>query len=59
MTEPDSTPNADDATETEAASDHSAEAGDVAEDYSLGSTNDPEGADRDVPAGEDYAGSGF
>ena len=24
-----------------------------------GTGGDPEGADRDVPAGEDYAGSGF
>ena len=27
--------------------------------YAEGRTNDPEGADRDAPAGEDYAGSGF
>lgn len=32
----------------------------VAEDeYAEGRTSDPEGADRDAPAGEDYAGSGF
>lgn len=32
----------------------------VAEDeYAEGRTSDPAGADRDVPAGEDYAGSGF
>jgi hypothetical protein len=32
----------------------------VAEDaYAEGRTNDPEGAHRDEPAGEDYAGSGF
>lgn len=35
-------------------------AGAVAEDeYAEGRTNDPEGAHRDAPAGEDYAGSGF
>jgi hypothetical protein len=28
-------------------------------EYAEGSTNDPEGAHRDAPAGEDYAGSGF
>ena len=40
------------------ATDPSADA--VAEDeYAEGRTNDPEGAERDVPAGEDYAGSGF
>ncbi len=65
VTEPDSTPNPDetsaneDTTATDAASDHSNEAADVADDYSLGSTSDPDGAERDVPAGEDYAGSGF
>ncbi len=64
MTEPDSTPNADETPDaadsaSEAATDHAAEADDVADDYSLGSTNEPDGADRDVPAGEDYAGSGF
>jgi hypothetical protein len=32
----------------------------VVEDaYAEGSTNDPEGAHRPEPAGEDYAGSGF
>ncbi|WP_375424938.1 hypothetical protein [uncultured Friedmanniella sp.] len=32
----------------------------VAEDeYAEGTTNDPDGAHRDEPAGEDYAGSGF
>jgi hypothetical protein len=31
----------------------------VEDEYAQGGTNDPEGADRDVPAGEDYAGSGF
>jgi hypothetical protein len=29
------------------------------DDYAQGQTADPDGADRDVPAGEDYAGSGF
>ena len=29
------------------------------EDYALGSTSDPDGAEREEPAGEDYAGSGF
>ena len=29
------------------------------EDYALGQTSDPEGAEREEPAGEDYAGSGF
>ena len=31
----------------------------VEDEYAEGRTNDPEGADRDAPAGEDYAGSGF
>ena len=31
----------------------------VEDEYAEGGTNDPAGADRDVPAGEDYAGSGF
>ena len=31
----------------------------VEDDYAQGRTNDPAGADRDEPAGEDYAGSGF
>ena len=30
----------------------------VEDEYAEGRTNDPEGADRDTPAGEDYAGSG-
>lgn len=36
-------------------------AGDPAteDEYAEGRTSDPEGADRDAPAGEDYAGSGF
>ena len=29
------------------------------DEYGKGQTNDPEGAHRDAPAGEDYAGSGF
>ncbi len=29
------------------------------DEYAKGRTNDPEGAHRDAPAGEDYAGSGF
>lgn len=29
------------------------------DDYAEGTTNDPGGAHRDEPAGEDYAGSGF
>jgi len=29
------------------------------DDYAEGRTTDSDGADRDVPAGEDYAGSGF
>lgn len=29
------------------------------EDYALGGTSDPDGAEREEPAGEDYAGSGF
>ena len=29
------------------------------DDYAEGRTTDADGADRDVPAGEDYAGSGF
>ena len=29
------------------------------DDYGRGETNDPEGAEREEPAGEDYAGSGF
>jgi hypothetical protein len=29
------------------------------DEYALGRTNDPDGARRDAPAGEDYAGSGF
>jgi len=31
----------------------------VEDGYAEGSTNDPEGAHRPEPAGEDYAGSGF
>jgi hypothetical protein len=31
----------------------------VEDDYAEGGSNDPEGAHRDAPAGEDYAGSGF
>jgi hypothetical protein len=31
----------------------------VEDEYAEGRTNDPEGAHRDEPAGEDYAGSGF
>ena len=31
----------------------------VEDEYAEGRTNDPGGADRDAPAGEDYAGSGF
>ena len=31
----------------------------VEDEYAEGRTNDPEGADRQAPAGEDYAGSGF
>ena len=29
------------------------------DEYAEGETNDPDGAHRDAPAGEDYAGSGF
>ncbi len=29
------------------------------DDYALGETSDPDGAVREEPAGEDYAGSGF
>lgn len=29
------------------------------EDYALGETSEPNGAEREEPAGEDYAGSGF
>ena len=29
------------------------------DDYAHGETSDPDGASRDVPAGEDHAGSGF
>ena len=29
------------------------------EDYALGRTSDPDGAEREEAAGEDYAGSGF
>ncbi|RCK68700.1 hypothetical protein DT076_14005 [Desertihabitans brevis] len=31
----------------------------VEDEYAEGSTTDPDGAERDAPAGEDYAGSGF
>jgi hypothetical protein len=31
----------------------------VEDEYAEGETTDPEGAHRDAPAGEDYAGSGF
>ena len=31
----------------------------VEDGYAEGSTNDPDGAHRPAPAGEDYAGSGF
>jgi hypothetical protein len=31
----------------------------VEQEYAQGQTNDPEGAHREAPAGEDYAGSGF
>jgi len=29
------------------------------DEFAQGRSSDPGGADRDVPAGEDYAGSGF
>lgn len=29
------------------------------DEFAEGRTNDPGGAERDAPAGEDYAGSGF
>lgn len=29
------------------------------DEYAEGGTNDPDGAHREEPAGEDYAGSGF
>lgn len=29
------------------------------DDYALGRTSEPDGAEREEPAGEDYAGSGF
>jgi len=29
------------------------------QEYAVGRTSDPDGASRDEPAGEDYAGSGF
>lgn len=31
----------------------------VEDEYAEGRTSDPDGAQRDAPAGEDYAGSGF
>ena len=31
----------------------------VEDEYAEDRTSDPTGADRDAPAGEDYAGSGF
>jgi hypothetical protein len=31
----------------------------VEDEFAQGQTSDPEGANRDVPAGEDYAGSGL
>ena len=31
----------------------------VSDEFAEGRTSDPGGAQRDVPAGEDYAGSGF
>ena len=31
----------------------------VEDEYAEGRTSDPDGARRDAPAGEDYAGSGF
>ncbi|WP_375430665.1 hypothetical protein [uncultured Friedmanniella sp.] len=31
----------------------------VEDEYAEGDTNAPDGAQRDAPAGEDYAGSGF
>jgi len=31
----------------------------VEEEYGEGKTSDSQGAERDAPAGEDYAGSGF
>jgi len=31
----------------------------VDDEYAEGQTNDPDGAEREAPAGEDYAGSGF
>ena len=31
----------------------------VEDEYAEGLTHEPGGAERDVPAGEDYAGSGF
>jgi len=31
----------------------------VESEYAEGQTSEPDGAERDAPAGEDYAGSGF
>ena len=31
----------------------------VEDEYAEGRATEPDGADRDAPAGEDYAGSGF
>lgn len=31
----------------------------VEDEYAEGRTKEPDGADRDAPAGEDYAGSGY
>lgn len=68
MTETDTPPDPRDVDDAELATEPapplpagpSAEPNVLIEDESAeGGTNDPAGADRDVPAGEDYAGSGF
>ncbi len=51
--------NAPDAEEKDAGQSHSDDDTLSEEDYALGRTSDPDGAEREEPAGEDYAGSGF
>lgn len=53
MTEP-TTPDPDPTADTTVESSDTDDTG-----AALGQTNDPEGAEREEPAGQDYAGSGF
>jgi hypothetical protein len=61
MTDPRQEPDDETVAETADENEAAGETDDaVAEqEYAQGQTADPDGAERDVPAGEDYAGSGF